>query len=136
LDPRFSEKHHVKFHSLLAFLGRVPAIATNDTAWGGFGTGENPGGGWWIKLTIAIRHPLAWHTVQELAFVLNGVAVAEKLPTVFKPVSPPPYLNGGPDDYPSWVIETDDVEMRPGTVAKWLQSRLPDPVDDPAAWPD
>jgi hypothetical protein len=71
-----------------------------------------------------------------LAFVLNGVAVAEKLPTVFKPVSPPPYLNGGPDDYLSWVIETDDVEMRPGTVAKWLQSRLPDPVDDPAAWPD
>ena len=93
MDPRFSEKHHVKFHSLLAFLARVPAIATNDTAWGG-------------------------------------------LPTVFKPVSPPPYLNGGPDDYLAWVIETDDVEMRPGTVAKWLQSRLPDPVDDPAAWPD
>jgi hypothetical protein len=33
------------------------------------------------------------------------------------------------------MIETDEVEMRPGTVAKWLQGRLPDPVDDLAAWP-
>jgi hypothetical protein len=32
--------------------------------------------------------------VQELGHVLNYVSVTEPLPTVFKPVSPPPYMNG------------------------------------------
>ena len=51
---------------------------------------------WWVKLTIDIADPLAWRVVQELGFVLNDLSLQDKLPTVFKPVSPPPYLNGGP----------------------------------------
>ena len=57
----------------------------------------------------------------------------ERLPTVFKPVSPPPSMNGGPDEFLSWVIEAPD-DMAPGTVAEWLEGRLPKPVDDEAAW--
>ena len=68
-----------------------------------------------------------------MAHVLNYLSVDERLPTVFKPVSPPPYLNGGPEDYLSWVIECSD-EMSPDKVAEWLESRLPQPVEDEDAW--
>ncbi len=50
------------------------------------------------------------------------------------PVSPPPYMNGGPDEFLSWVIEAKDPDFRPGTCADWLEGRLPQPVDDEAAW--
>ncbi|MFD2234729.1 hypothetical protein [Phaeospirillum tilakii] len=92
-------------------------------------------GVWWIKFSIEIDHQLAWYTVQELASVLNELSMSERLPTVFKPVSPPPYMNGGPGDYLSWVIECRDDAMRPGTVADWLESRMPRPVDDLTMWP-
>jgi len=129
-----SGKHHPKFHKLLAFLSRVPAIQTNDTPSAGFGTGSD-GGTWWVKFSIAIDHPLAWATVQEMAHILNYLSISERLPTSFMPVSPPPYLNGGPYDFLSWVIEGRDDAMRPGTVANWLEGRMPNPVEDPASWP-
>jgi hypothetical protein len=66
--------------------------------------------------------------------VLNELALDSRLPTVFKPVSPPPYLNGGPRDFLDWVIECDDVKFKPGTVMRWLEGRLPRPVDDLAQW--
>jgi hypothetical protein len=125
------EAPHPKFHSLIAFLARIPAVELSDTPSQGIGAGESADG-WWVKFAIDIDHDLAWETVQEMAHVLNELSVEERLPTVFKPVSPPPYLNGGPDEYLSWVIE--GKEMPPGTVAKWLEERLPKPVDDEAAW--
>ena len=128
-------KHHPSFHKLLAFLGRLPSVQTNDTPWGGFGSGKEEAG-WWVKFSLAIDDNLAWNVVQELSYVLNGLSLEETLPTVFKPVSPPPYLNGGPRDFLSWVIECTDPEMKPGTVADWLEGRLPQPVDDNSAWPD
>jgi hypothetical protein len=124
--------HHPKFEKLIAFLSRVPAVATNETPSRGFGSGEDEDGGWWVKFSIAIEHSLAWHTVQELGCVLNYLSLEERLPTVFKPVSPAPYMNGGPDEFLSWVIEGKD--MPPGTVAKWLEERLPKPVEDEEAW--
>lgn len=127
--------HHPKFRKLITFLGRIPAVSTNETPWGGFGSGESKHG-WWVKFSLDIDHPLAWNAVQELAYVLNGLSLSERLPTVFKPVSPPPYLNGGPRDFLSWVIECDENEMKPGTIADWLEGRLPQPVDDISAWPD
>ena len=136
MGERFEEKHDVKFHALLAFLVRIPAVRTNETPWGGFASGEETNGSWRVKLSIDIRHPLAWHAVQELAHVLNYLSLEERLPSVFKPVSPPPYLNGGPDDFLSWVIEVYDADMAPETIAKWLAGRLPDPVDDLAQWHD
>jgi hypothetical protein len=128
-------KHDRGFHKLLTFLARVPAVETNDTPWGGFGS-EMSDTGWWVKFSLNIDHRLAWHVVQEIGHVLNELSVSERLPTVFKPVSPPPYLNGGPRDYLAWVIECHDSNMRPGTIAEWLEGRLPKPVEDASAWPE
>jgi hypothetical protein len=126
------DHHHPRFHKLLAFLSRVPAIKVNETPSRGFGTGLEDGT-WWVKFSIAIDNPLAWSVVQEMAHVLNYLSVSERLPTVFKPVSPPPYLNGGPELL-FWVIECGEQAMKPDTVADWLEGRLPRPVDDLAAW--
>ena len=127
-----SKKHHTKFHTLLEFLAKVPAVSTNDTPWGGFGTGEDDDI-WWVKFSIDIEHRLSWHTVQEFASVLNYLSLEERLPAIFKPVSPPPYLNGGPVDYLSWVLECDKA-MQPETVFQLMEGRLPNPVDDLAEW--
>ncbi len=126
-----TDEHHPKFTKLVDFLARIPAIEINDTPSRGIGSGESDAG-WWVKFQIDVDHDLAWNTVQEMGHVLNYLAVDERLPTVFKPVSPPPYMNGGPDEYLSWIIEGAD--MPPGTVATWLEERLPKPVEDEAAW--
>ena len=120
--------HDPEFLPLAEFLARVPAIGGSRV----FGSGKS-GTAWWIKFAIDIDDPLAWQVVQELGHVLNYLSVEEPLPTVFKPVSPPPYMNGGPRDFLSWVIECPN-EMPPGTVAQWLEGRLPRPVDDLAQW--
>lgn len=116
------------FTKLLNYLGRVPAIA------GSIGWGADDDGYWWVKFTIDIDDELAWHVVQELGYVMNYLSLGERLPTTFKPVSPPPYLNGGPREFLSWVIESEDPNFRPGTLADWLEGRLPQPVEDRAAW--
>ena len=92
------------FTALEAYRRRVPALRQ----WIGKGSNEN--GLWWVKFAIDIDHPLAWRVVQEFGQVLNLVSREELLPTVFKPVSPPSYMNGGP------------------------RGRLPRPVEDPAEW--
>jgi hypothetical protein len=89
---------------------------------------------WWCKFALDIKHPLAWRVVQELGHVLNYLSLEERLPTVFMPVSPPPYLSGGPDDYLSWVIETRDPTFSPSDCAEWLEGRLPRPVEDQSVW--
>ncbi len=116
------------FKSLIDYLERIPAIV------GKIGSGTHRDSVWWVKFKLDTNHPLGWNAVQELAHVLNYLSVDERLPTTFYPVSPPPYMNGGPDDFLSWVIENKDADMRPGTVQKWLEGRLPQPVDEPAAW--
>lgn len=126
-----SDAHRPQFGTLIDFLARVPAVEVNDTPSRGFGSGESDNG-WWVKFEIDIDHELAWHAVQELGCVLNYLSQEERLPTLFKPVSPAPYLNGGPEEFLSWVIEGRG--MPPGAVAKWLEERLPKPVDDEAAW--
>lgn len=118
------------FSSLEAFLLRVPAIR------GPIARGHFPDGRWWTQFSIDISDPLAWNVVQEFGHVLNLLSLAERLPTTFKPVSPPPYLNGGPADFLSWSIESADSNFKPGTCAKWLEARLPKPVGDRAAWRD
>ena len=115
------------FVTLRDYLRRVPAIE------GTIATGGEDGM-WWAKFSIDVDHPLAWNVVQELGFVLNYISIEERLPTVFMPVSPPPYLNGGPREFLSWVIENTSPDMRPGTVMKWLEGRLPNPVDDLTQW--
>ena len=118
------------FETLLTFLKRVPVVT------GPVGSGELEGGGWWVKFTIDIEHRLAWRTVQEFGHVLNYISIEERLPTVFMPVSPPPYLNGGPEEFLSWVIECPDPEFSPDRCKEWLEGRLPDPIDDVEQWSD
>jgi hypothetical protein len=119
--------------SLLDFIATIPAIRLTDTPSRGIGSGADEQI-WWVKFGIDVDHPLAWRVVQELGHVLNLLSLEERLPTVFKPVSPPPYMNGGPEDFLSWVIECPKAEMAPDTVREWLEGRLPRPMDDPEAW--
>lgn len=121
MDPR-------AFSLLTDFLCKVPGIESPIS------TGTDDQGFWWIKLQIDIGSPLAWHVVQELGSVVNYLSLEERLPAIFYPVSPPPYLNGGPGEFLSWVIESKDKEFKPGTLAKWLEERLPKPVDDLEQW--
>jgi len=116
------------FAPLTSFLEKVPSIL------GRIGTGAGTDGmAWWVKFTIDVADPLAWRAVQELGYVLNYLSLNERLPTVFMPVSPPPYLNGGVE-FLSWVIECRDPACTPAVVADWLLGRLPRPVDDRENW--
>src|SRR4051812_37172150 len=101
---RRDEPYDPRFRRLINFLSRIPAVEANDTPSRGFGAGSDEEI-WWVKFALDVDHPLAWHAVQELGHVLNYLSLEEKLPTRFMPVSPPPYMNGGPRDFLSWVIE-------------------------------
>ena len=124
---------HTSMQSLVDFIATIPAIELTDTPSRGIGSGADQHI-WWVKFGIDIHHPLAWNVVQELGHVLNLVSLEEPLPTVFKPVSPPPYMNGGPEDFLSWVIECPATQMTPDQVREWLEGRLPRPVDDLTMW--
>jgi hypothetical protein len=117
-----------EFEPLTDFLRRVPAVQRV------IGTGKLNSGGWFAKFGIDIDHPLAWNVVQELGHILNYLSLDDRLPTVFMPVSPPPYMNGGPRDYLSWVIECSDPSFGPDSALKWLEGRLPKPVEDEQEW--
>ena len=112
---------------LVAFLSRVPGVEV-------LSSDSTPDAHWWVKLNLDLDHSLAWQVVQELGFVLNYISLEEQLPTVFKPVSPPPYMNGGPKDFLSWVIESTDACIDPAWIAEALEGRLPRPVEDLAQW--
>ena len=120
------------FEPLLAFLERLPAI---DLPVGrhSIGRGTESDGRWWVKFSLDTEHELAWRVVQELGHVLNYLSVDDRLPTVFMPVSPPPYMNGGVE-FLSWVIEASDPAFTPALCAEWLEGRLPRPVTDLSQW--
>lgn len=121
-----------QFEPLLAFLERLPSISL-PAGRKSIAVGTTDDGYWWVKFSFDTNHPLAWRVVQELGHVLNYLSVEERLPTSFKPVSPPPYLNGGVE-FLSWVIESRETSFTAADCAEWLQGRLPDPVADPNAW--
>ena len=114
---------------LVSYLNKIPSIDVISHE-------VSPDAYWWVKLDINLSHEFAWHTVQELGFVLNYISLQEPMPTIFKPVSPPPYLNGGPHEYLSWVIESTYNYIDPKWVADTLEGRLPQPVDDLSQWKD
>jgi hypothetical protein len=117
-----------QFAPLWSYLARVPSLTPQ------FATGAFESGCWWVKFSLDIEHPLAWNVVQEFGHVFNEISVEERLPTVFMPVSPAPYLNGGPADFLSWVIESKDPSFEPSKATEWLEGRLPNPVDDVIQW--
>ena len=117
-----------EFDSLVGFLQRVPAVGSP------VGHGSSNDGRWWVKLTIDIDDELAWRVIQEFAHVLNYLSLEDQLPSTFKPVSPPPYMNGGPNEFLSWLIEAPASLLTPSRCAEWLSGRLPDPVDSREEW--
>lgn len=130
-----TDPHDARFGKLLDYLARVPSMQVNDTPSRGLASGRNDEI-WWVKFSLDLNHPLAWNVVQEFGHVLNLLSAEERLPTSFKPVSPPPYLNGGPREFLSWVIECPIDAMEADTVAQWLEGRLPRPVEDQGQWMD
>ncbi|MEO5715205.1 MAG: hypothetical protein ABIT37_17130 [Luteolibacter sp.] len=126
------EEAEPTFERLLSYMEQLPAIKL-PAGRKSIGTGRFKNGNWWIKFHLDIEHPLAWRHVQELGFVLNYLSIDERLPTVFMPVSPPPYMNGGAE-FLSWVIESTDPTFSADTCAEWLNGRLPRPVDDLTQW--
>jgi hypothetical protein len=122
------DTHSAEFDELISYLRTVPGIDRT------IGSGWFENRRWWVKLSIDIDHPLAWHVVQHLGHVLNYMSLNDRLPTVFMPVSSPPYLNGGPGQFLAWVIESKVADYEPDICAKWLDARLPKPVDELASW--
>ncbi|WMD21713.1 hypothetical protein RAS12_04870 [Achromobacter seleniivolatilans] len=112
---------------LVDYLNRMPGVKVLSSQ-------VTPDAYWWVKLTIDLENPLAWNVVQELGFVLNDASIHHKLPTVFKPVSPPPYLNGGPREFLAWVIESTYNYIDPAWIMKTIEGYLPRPVDDLTQW--
>jgi len=124
-----TDGHPARLAGLLGFLMRLPAVEPSDVP----SAGEEADGAWWVRFAVDIDHELAWHTVQELAAVLNSLSADERLASLLKPLSPPPYLSGGPEECLSWIIE-GAPELEPDVVAAALEARLPQPVEDEAAW--
>lgn len=113
---------------LVEYLNQIPSlkVISSETTADAY---------WWVKLNIDISHHLSWHVVQELGFVLNYISLQEPMPTVFKPVSPPPYMNpGGPSVFLSWVIEPTYNYIDPHWVAQVIEGRLPRPVSNEDEW--
>lgn len=112
---------------LISLLNRIPSIKV-------FSGDQDVDGFWWVKFSINIEHKLSWNVIQELGHIVNYVSVTERLPTIFYPVSPPPYMNGGPGKYLLWVIENKDKSFSTGDLKDWLEARLPEPIDDEGKW--
>tara|TARA_R110002033_G_C3871469_1_gene237242 strand:+ start:1240 stop:1668 length:429 start_codon:yes stop_codon:yes gene_type:complete len=124
-DKNLQEK---EFRTLIEYLEKVPSVIKPIS----FSSEDS--GFWWIKFKLDIKHPLVWNVIQELGCVINYISINDRLPTVFYPVSPAPYLNGGAEDFLSWIIETKDPEFKPGILMKWLNERLPNPVNEIEQW--
>lgn len=118
-----------EFNGLIAYLQKIPAVVDKPLQ-----PGRCKDGTWCVAFQLALTHPLAWSTVQELAYVINGLSVTEALPTTFMPVAPPPYLNGPASEFLSWRIHSSDAGFSPDDLLGWLEGRLPQPVEDAAQW--
>ena len=120
----------LSFDRLHQFFCKVPSI--QEALIDAYGSDNQHA--WWFKFQINIEHPLAWQTIQELGHVLNYISKNERLPTQFLPVSPPPYMNGGPKEFLAWVIQCNHPDFSPDIVCDWLEARLPQPVEDEKQW--
>ncbi len=131
MNPRSLSCGFIKIEvmeSLLAYMCKIPAVNPN------IANGTYADKNWWVKFSLDIHNHLSWHVVQEIGHVLNYVSVEERLPTRFYPVSAPPYMNGGPEDFLYWIIESTDPAFTPALALEWLEGRLPRPVNDHEGW--
>ena len=89
---------------------------------------------WYIKLDFDLNSKIVWNVIQELSFVLNNLSLLKKLPVIFKPISPPPYLNGGPERFLSWIIEPTSQGVDPTIIISTLAMYLPTQIENEKAW--
>lgn len=89
---------------------------------------------WWLKFSINISSKISWNVVQELGHILNYLSLEEKLPTSFYPVSPPPYMNGGPEEFLNWIIESSIPAVDTNIIYDYLEGRLPEGYDKEENW--
>ncbi len=123
-----NRKKKPQTEKLTEFLRRLPAVREP------IDSNRDRDGRWQVRFYLNLDHPLAWNVVQELAFVLNWLSVSEQLPARFYPISPPPYLNGGPRQFLAWVIESESPEFTADQAAEYLAGYLPQPPDDLNQW--
>lgn len=123
-----AKKRHAAVQSLARLLKKLPGVHRS------IGTSEPGDAFWWTKFTIDIKHPLAWHVVQRLGYVLNYYSLEQKFECKFYPASPPPDLNGGPAEFLSWVIEAKLGCVDPLPIVKTLRAALPRTLSDSRAW--
>ena len=116
-----------KLKDLILFINQIPWV---ECIWEDI----NDEWKWYCKIIIDTKSDLSWNVVQELWHILNYLSIDEKLPTVFYPVSPPPYLNGWPDEFLSWIIENTNSDFSPKLCLDWLKWRLPQPINDLEKW--
>lgn len=112
---------------LVSLIGSLPSVEQ------GIGRSYPEDYFWWIKFSMDRTHPLVWHVIQRLGHVLNYISLEQRLDVVFKPVSPPPGLNGGPEHL-SWVIEATKRYVNPATVCKVLRPHLPANLSSEKQW--
>lgn len=120
----------INFDRLSQFFAQVPSVQQARI----IAHGADAQHAWWFKFSIDVEHALAWQTVQELGHVLNYLSTNERLPTLFFPVSPPPYMNGEANDFLAWVIQCNHADFPPDVICDWLEGRLPSPVADESQW--
>ncbi len=89
---------------------------------------------WWLKFGIDINSKIAWAVIQELGHILNYISINDKLPVKFYPVSPPPYINGGPEEFLSWVVEPVIPFVDTNIIYDYLIGRLPENYDKDESW--
>lgn len=124
LNPVYIENGIKKLKKLLLKIPCINNVASCN--------GKNPF--WWLKFQIDIDSKIAWNVVQELGHILNYLSVNEKLPTRFYPVSPPPYLNGAPKEFLSWVIEASIPYVDSNYIYDFLKGRLPENFEIEDSW--
>jgi hypothetical protein len=62
------------------------------------------------------------------------LSVGEKLPTTFYLVSPPPYINGEPEEFLSWIIEPVIPYVDSNSIYAYSDGRLPENYDKEESW--
>ena len=112
---------------LARFLDSIPCIEV-------LGGKRVEGDWWWVKFRIDPASRLSWYVVMELGHILNYFALNDPLPTVFKPVAPPPQGNDAGLDDCAWVIECFKPEFSPIECATVLRQFGPSPASSVSAW--
>jgi hypothetical protein len=111
---------------LARYLHSIPGVTI-------VGGGEDETG-WWIGLNIDHRRKAAWNIVLELAHILNSFALNDPLPTVFRPVAPPPQGDNEDLAHLGWVIGCNNSRFRPEECATILRQWGPGPATEEKAW--